>query len=110
MSDETTPQDDAAMPPASTGSRLVAIAFAVVLSGCGAESHAPHLSDYKIKLTRPDGVLHNTYTIHSEREPEVVVYDDGCLRIMSKRGHRVFWTQPFPVGWLVEVEPIAERE
>lgn len=96
--------------PASSGSRLVAIVLAVILSGCGAESQSPHLSDYKIKLTRPDGVLHNTYTIHSEREPKVVVYDDGCLRVMSERGHRLFWTQPFPVGWLVEVEQKAERE
>jgi hypothetical protein len=95
---------------ASAGSRLVAIVLAVALSGCGAESHAPHLSDYKIKLTRPDGVMHNTYTIYSEHEPEVVVYDDGCLRVRSVRGHRRFWTQPFPVGWLVEVEPRAERE
>ena len=110
MSDSTTPHDDAAMSPASAGSRLVAIVLAVIISGCGAESNAPHLSDYKIKLTRPDGVLHNTYTIHSEREPVVVVYDDGCLRGMSERGHRTFWTQPFPVGWLVEVEPRAERE
>jgi hypothetical protein len=102
--------DDARDTSASRGSRLVAIVLAVMLAGCGAESHAPHLSDYKIKLTRPDGVLHNTYTIHSEDEPDVVVYDDGCLRVRSVRGHRLFWTQPFPVGWLVEVEPKAEQE
>jgi hypothetical protein len=47
-----TMSDETKRSVASAGSRLVAIVLAVALSGCGAESHAPHLSDYKIKLTQ----------------------------------------------------------
>jgi hypothetical protein len=89
--------------------RALAIVVAVVaIAGCDNEPSS--LRTYTIRLTRPDGTLHHTYTIHSEDEPSVVVYENegGCPRVMSRRGFRCVWTQPFPVGWLVEVEPKAE--
>jgi len=91
----------------------LAIAIAIAaFAGCDNDSQSQSLHAYTIRLTRPDGTLHHTYTIHSETEPVIVAYEDegGCLRVRSFRGYRCVWTQPFPVGWLVEVETKAEAE
>lgn len=87
----------------------LAIVFFALLAGC--ENEPPHsLRSYTIRLTRPDGTVHHTYTIQSDGEPRVVGYEDegGCLRVVYRQGFQCAWTQPFPVGWLVEVEPQAE--
>lgn len=70
------------------------------------------LRSYTIRLTRPDGRTHQTYTIESVVEPKVVIYrnEHGCLRVWSRQVDRESYTQPFPVGWLVEVEPKVEEE
>jgi hypothetical protein len=70
------------------------------------------LRPYTIRLTRPDGRTHHTYTIESVAEPKVVMYpnEHGCLRVWSRRVDRESYTQPFPVGWLVEVEPKVEDD
>lgn len=76
-----------------------------------ARANAP-LRPYTIRLTRPDGRTHHTYTIESVVEPKVVIYpnEHGCLRVWSRRVDRESYTQPFPVGWLVEVEPKVEED
>jgi len=67
---------------------------------------------YTIRLTRPDGRTHHTYTIQSIVEPKVIMYPNeyGCMRVWSRRLDRVSYTQPFPAGWLVEVEPKMESD
>jgi hypothetical protein len=67
---------------------------------------------YTIRLTRPDGSTHHTYTIQSIVEPKVIMYPNeyGCMRVWSRRLDRVSYTQPFPAGWLVEVEPKMESD
>jgi hypothetical protein len=95
---------------ASRGSRWVAILFAMMLAGCGAEAETRPLREYTIRLTRPDGVVHSTYTLQSDKEPDVSATDGGCLRVWSRSGFTVYVTQPYPVGWLVEVVPNAETE
>lgn len=87
---------------------LLALVFFALVVGCENESHS--LRTYTIRLTRPDGTVHHTYTIQSDGEPRIVGYEDegGCLRVMYRQGFQCGWTQPFPVGWLVEVEPLPE--
>ena len=86
--------------------RQWAVVFAVMLAGCGTEVQTRPLREYRIKLTRPDGALHSTYAIKSDKEPDVTATEAGCLRVWSWSGFTVYRSQPYPVGWLVEVEPI----
>jgi hypothetical protein len=95
---------------AARGSRWVAIVLAVMLAGCVEDAQTRPPREYTMKLTRPDGVLQSTYTLHSDVEPSVCESDAGCLRVYSRIGRTVNVTQPFPIGWLVEVVPKAEVE
>jgi hypothetical protein len=95
---------------ASRGSRWVAILFAMMLAGCGADARTRPSREYTMKLTRPDGVLQSTYTLQSDVEPSVCESDAGCLRVYSRVGYTVYVTQPFPIGWLVTVHPKVETE
>jgi hypothetical protein len=95
---------------ASRGSWWVAIAFAVMLAGCGADAQTRQPREYTMKLTRPDGVLQSTCTLQSDVDPSVCESDAGCLRVYSRVGYTVYRTQPFPIGWLVTVHPKVETE
>jgi len=94
----------------SRGSRWVVIVFALTLAGCGADAQTRSPREYTVKLTRPDGALQSAYTLQSDVEPSVCESDAGCLRVYSRVGYTVYRTQPFPIGWLVEVVPKAEAE
>jgi|694.fasta_scaffold00210_121 hypothetical protein len=81
-----------------------------VLVGCAAPNPAAFKS-YTVTVTRPDGVVHRTLQIQSTEHPRVESFDDegGCLRVLYWNGSfDRYSTQPFPSGWLVEVEPNAE--
>jgi hypothetical protein len=103
---------------------LVSVAFLLALVGLSMPAISPIIAamkrssepsvlrPYTIRLTCPDGRIHHTYTIQSIAEPKVIMYPNeyGCLRVWSRRLDRVSYTQPFPVGWLVEVEPKIEGD
>jgi hypothetical protein len=103
---------------------IVVVAFLLALVGLSMPAIGPIVAalkrsseptvmrPYTIRLTRPDGITHHTYTIHSIVEPKVIMYPNeyGCMRVWSRRLDRVSYTQPFPAGWLVEVEPKMESD
>jgi hypothetical protein len=87
-----------------------AISAAIAAVKMNSEPAVPRA--YTIRLTRPDGCTHRTYTIQSIVDPVVITYpnEHGCLRVRSRRLDRASYTQPFPAGWLVEVEPKVEDD
>lgn len=74
----------------------------LTLAGCGDNSAAP---TFRIKMTRPDGVLHKEVIVQSWRRPEIHITSSGAQYYGNV-------TEPYiiaPVGWLLEVEPVLEQ-
>ena len=117
MTDETTPQDGKAMPPASAGSHGPAasaaaaawargLAVALVFVGCGLSRDS---SKYLVTVSRPDGTRYKTFELQSDCDPRVGP-SGGCLQVWYSLGGDVYRTDAYPAGWLVEVAKQEETE
>lgn len=79
---------------------LLAAGFAVLLTGCA--KPGPE-KPYTVRLIRPDGVVHATRTVSSSERPWLRHTTDGRTWVPGSGLYA-------PIGWLIEVEPLAEAQ
>ena len=103
MTDETTPQDSAAMPPASTGSGIVAVALCLVVVVAGCLPPTPAV-DCVVRVYRPTGELHREYRGRNRGVPHVHNVDGAAW---VRLGDRII---DAAAGWQIEVDCEAERQ
>ena len=83
----------------------------ICLVGCSNPS-TEKLYKYSVKITRPDGVVHKDYVIESTGQPLITHHDGGQSSFFEaeKNGVGFFWkSNTVPTGWLVEIEPLVEK-
>lgn len=79
--------------------------FCVVLfAGCGPAEERP-LRHWRVKLVRPDGVVHAEY-LGTRREVPWVRHINGGVMYVALDNRIV----EAPTGWLLEVEELVEKQ
>lgn len=73
------------------------------LAGCGDNSAAP---TFRIKMIRPDGVLHKEVIVRSWNRPAIHITCGGAQYYGNIDTPYII----APIGWLLEVEPALEVE
>jgi len=86
----------------------------LLLSGCGKPTPLP-LKTYSVSVVKPDGTVHNEYTIECGGKPKFRSTDGGNLylewwdaRDFLGDPSRWYSSEILPVGWGFKVEPLAE--
>jgi hypothetical protein len=86
---------------------LVIIAIAgtlscLLLAGCD----SPPPRRFKVAIIRPDGVVHREFEHEAVMPPVVEFYRTSGMRAMSG----LMQLAIAPQGWLIDVQPLAEKE
>lgn len=80
----------------------------VLLLLIGCKPNIADLKSYKVTITTPYGNIHKEKIIYSTSSPTIHSDEDGVL-YFDWDGNR--WrTNKVPVGWLVEIESVPEKE